>query len=125
MRVLIADNSELIVQRLEELLSESTFILMIDRAFSYEEAQHFFNQNKPDVVVLDINLPGNTSYQLLKEIKEEAPQTVVIVMSIRLEEYILQQCSNLGADFFFDKYHEFENVPLIINSMVLNDTHLK
>jgi DNA-binding NarL/FixJ family response regulator len=117
MRVLIADNSELIVQRLEELLSESTFILMIDRAFSYEEAQQLFNQNKPDVVVLDINLPGNTSYQLLKEIKEEVPQTVVIVMSIRLDEYILQQCRNLGADFFFDKYYEFQNIPVTINGM--------
>jgi DNA-binding NarL/FixJ family response regulator len=120
MRVLIADNSELIIQRLEELLSEITFILMIDRAFSYEEAQRLFNQNKPDVVVLDINLPGNTSYELLKEIKEEAPKTVVIVMSIRLDEYILQQCKNLGADFFFDKYNEFERVPVIINSMAQN-----
>jgi DNA-binding NarL/FixJ family response regulator len=117
MRVLIADNSELIVQRLEELLSESTFILMIDRAFSYEEAQQLFKQNEPDVVVMDINLPGYTSYQLLKEIKEEAPKTVVIVMSIRLDEYILQQCRNLGADFFFDKYHEFANVPVIINEI--------
>jgi DNA-binding NarL/FixJ family response regulator len=120
MRVLIADNSELIIQRLEELLSESTFILMIDRAFSYEEAQQLFNQNKPDVVVLDINFPGNTSYELLKEIKEEAPQTIVIVMSIRLDEYILQQCKNFGADFFFDKYNEFERVPVVINQMISN-----
>jgi DNA-binding NarL/FixJ family response regulator len=93
---------------------------MIDRAFSYEAAQQLFNQNKPDVVVLDINLPGYTSYELLKEIKEKAPQTVVIVMSMRLDEYILQQCRNLGADFFFDKYHEFENVPVIISGMAQN-----
>jgi DNA-binding NarL/FixJ family response regulator len=117
MRVLIADNSELIVQRLEELLSESTFILMTDRAYSYEAAQQLFTQNKPDVVVLDINLPGYTSYRLLKEIKEEAPQTVVIVMSICLDECMLQQCTNLGADFFFDKYHEFEKIPAIISGV--------
>lgn len=117
MRLLIADKSELIIQRLEELLSELTFILAIDKAFSYEEAQLLFKQREPDVVVMDINLPGNTSYQLLKEIKAASPQTVVIVLSFRLDEHIQQQCRNLNVDFFLDKYHEFENVPVIINGI--------
>jgi len=125
MRVLIADKSELITQRLEELLSETTFHLMIDNASSYKEAQQLFKQNGHDVVVMDINLPGHTSYQLLKEIKEESPKTVVIVLSICLDEHIQQQCSKLCADFFFDKYHEFENVPMIISEMAVKTQPLK
>jgi DNA-binding NarL/FixJ family response regulator len=115
MRVLIADKSELIVQRLEELLSDIIFILGTDKAFSYEEALSLFKQNKPDVVVLDINLPENASYQLLKDIKESSPQTVVIIMFIDADDYVLQQCKKAGVDFFFDKYHEFENIPRVIN----------
>ena len=98
---------------------------MTDRASSYEEAKLLFKQNEPEVVVLDINFPGNKSYQLLKEIKETSPQTVVIVLSFRLDEHILQQCSSLGADFFFDKYYEFENVPVIINEMAQNRLPIK
>ncbi len=117
MRVLIADRSELIVQRLEELLSEIIFILGTDKAFSYEEALQLFKQNRPDVIVMDMNLPDNISCQLLKEIKEYAPKTVVIVMFIDQDEYVLQQCKKLGADFFFDKYHEFEKIPVVINEI--------
>jgi len=117
MRVLIADKSDLIIQRLEELLSEIIFILGTDKACSYEEALQLFKQNKPDVVVMDMNLPDNTSYQLLKEIKESSPKTVVIIMFIDSDEYIIQQCKKLGADHFFDKYHEFEKIPVVINEI--------
>ncbi len=116
MRLLIADKSELIIQRLEELLPGSD-ILMIDRALTYEAAKLHFKKNDPDVVVMDINFPGNASYQLLKTMKASAPRTVVIVLSFRLDEYIQQQCKDLGADFFFDKYYEFEQVPVIIKAI--------
>ncbi len=117
MRVLIADRSELIVQRLEELLSEIIFILGTDKAFSYEEALQLFKKNKPEVVVMDMSLPDNTSHQLLKEIKECSPQTVVIIMFIDRDEYVMKQCKKAGANFFFDKYHEFENIPMVINAI--------
>jgi DNA-binding NarL/FixJ family response regulator len=117
MRVLIADTSELIIQRLEELLSEIIYILGADKATSYEAASQSFIQNEPDVVVMDMNLPDNTSYLLLKEIKERYPGTVVIIMFIDRDEYIMQQFKKLGANFFFDKYHEFENIPEVINAI--------
>jgi DNA-binding NarL/FixJ family response regulator len=119
MRVLLADRSELIVHRLEELLSEIIFILGTDKAFSYEEALKLFQQHKPDVVVLDMNLQENTSCVLLKEIKEQSPQTIVIIMFIDADEYVMQHCKKLGADFFFDKYHQFENIPLVINDIAM------
>jgi DNA-binding NarL/FixJ family response regulator len=117
MRVLIADKSELIVQRLEELLSEIIFILGTDKALSHEEALQLFKQHKPEVVVMDMNFPDNASCQLVKEIKESSPQTVVIIMFIDRDEYIMQQCKKMGADFFFDKYHDFENIPSVINAI--------
>lgn len=119
MQLLIADKSELIIQRLEELLSASD-ILVNDRALTYEEAKLCVKKNNPDVVVVDLNFPGNSSYQLLKELKESSPRTVVIVLSFRLDEYILQQCMDLGADFFLDKYYEYEQVPVILNAIAQN-----
>lgn len=117
MRVLIADKSELIIQRLEELLSDIIFILGIDKALSYEEALRLLKQNKPDVVVMDINLPDHACHLLLKEIKDSLPQTVVIIMFIDPDEYVLQQLKKAGADYFFDKYHDFEKIPVVINEI--------
>ncbi|MEP7237596.1 MAG: response regulator [Ferruginibacter sp.] len=115
MQVLIVDNSLLIIHRLEELLSETANISRMYRAAFYKEALELFMLNKPDIVVLDIGLPQNASYQLLKEIKKANPETVVIILSIHIDEYTQQQCSILGADFFFDKYHEYEKISEVIN----------
>lgn len=115
MQVLIVDNSLLIIQRLEELLSETTIISRMYRAAFYKEALELFMLNRPDIVVLDISLPQNASYQLLKEIKNINPAAIVIILSIHIDEYTQQQCSMLGADFFFDKYHEFEKISEVVN----------
>ena len=114
MQVLLVDNSLLILQRLEELLTDAAVHSGIFSASSYKDALELFMHQQPGIVVLDINLPQNASYRLLKEIKEMAPATIVIILSIHTDEYIQQQCLMLGADFFFDKYHEFEKIPEII-----------
>ncbi|MBL7703897.1 MAG: response regulator [Ferruginibacter sp.] len=120
MRVLLTDKSTLITQRLEELLSEIIFILGTDKASSYDEALALFKQYRQDVVVADMNLADNTSCRLVKEIKELAPHTTIIMMFIDADEYIMEQCKKMGADFFFDKYHEFEKIPVVINEIAAN-----
>ena len=115
MQVLLVDSSLIILQRLEELLADATAQSVIHKASSYKEALQLFMQQQPAIVILDINLPKNASYRLIKEIKQAAPATVVIVLSIHTDEYIQQQCFLLGADIFFDKYEEFEKIPAVIN----------
>jgi DNA-binding NarL/FixJ family response regulator len=115
MQVLIIDNSLLIVERLKEFLSESTNISVLLSASSYEEALQLFMLHRPGIVVLDHHLPENKSYQLLREVKEVALKTLVILLSIENDDYTLQQCTILGADFFFDKYNEFEKIAVVIN----------
>lgn len=115
MQVLIIDNSLLIVQRLNEFLSESTNISQLLSATGYHQALELFMLQKPAIVVLDHLLPENRSYQLLKEIKKAAPETVVIMLSVENDEYTQQQCRMLGADFYFDKYNEFEKIAVVVN----------
>lgn len=115
MQVLLVDSSLLILQRLEELLSDTVSYLSMHSADSYQEAWQSFILKKPGLVVLDINLPQSESYLLLKKIKEAAPSTIVMILSIHMDACLQQQCFKLGADFFFDKYNEFEKIPGIIN----------
>lgn len=116
MQVLIVDSSLPIIQRLEELLSESTKISGIYSAVTLHDALQLFKQHRPAMVVLDLNLPGNRSYELLRTIKDDVPTTVVIIVSIHIDEYTHQQCMAQGANYFFDKYHEFERIPQVINA---------
>jgi two-component system response regulator NreC len=63
---------------------------------------------KPDIVVLDISLPGGNGFEVLSRIKKEVPSTVVIMLTNHdLPQYRKRALEN-GADHFFDKITEFE-----------------
>ena len=117
MQVLIVDSSFQIIERLEEMLAEEENITGIASAVSYEEATKLFNETKPEVVLLDCCLPGNASLKLLKEIKETGSKTSVIVLSLQEDNYKMEQCKLLGADFLFDKYYGFEKIAGAIKTI--------
>jgi len=117
MKILIIDNSVEMIERLEEIISEAPVSAIIYGALSYEAALKSFKENMPEVVLLDISLSGNRAITILKEIKEIEPATTIIVLSINTDDKLKEQCRILSADFFLDKYYEFEKIPSIINDI--------
>ena len=110
MLILIVDSSIQILKRLEEIISETGNLTSIHKAVSYEEATVLIKKNRYDAVLLDIDLPGNKSLKLVREIKKAAGETRIIMQYTYLDNYLQQQYKSLGVDFFFDKYYEFEKI---------------
>jgi DNA-binding NarL/FixJ family response regulator len=117
MLILIVDSSAQIIQRLEEVLSEAKHIRIIHKATTYEEATILFKKEEPDIVLLDIGLPANESVDLISEIKKSNATTTVIALSNRADTGTQEQFDSLGADFFLDKYHDFEKLPGIVDAI--------
>ena len=120
MTVLIVDSSTAIIERLASLISETGNVKTILKAETGKAVTELLKVSKPDVVLLDIGLPGNKSFDLIWEIKKSNAATAVIVLSIHTNVHMEEQCNSLGADYFFDKYHEFEKIPGVINSIAAN-----
>ena len=118
MKVLIIDYSIRIVERLEEMLSGDKNITCIHKAVSYSQAINFYREARPDIVLLDICLPADNSFKILKEIKKTGSKTFVIILAIEKNTYVHEQCTALGADLFFDKYNEFEEIPGAVDSII-------
>ena len=118
MEVLIIDYSMRIVERLEEMLSGEKNITYIHKAVSYSQAMNVYKETQPGIVVLDICLPSDNSFKILREIKKPGSKTFVIILAVEKDNYVHEQCNSLGADFFFDKYNEFEKIPRAVNSIV-------
>lgn len=117
MKVLIIDSSPQILERLEEIVSDIVAPASIFKASSYAEGTKLFEERKPDVVLLDLGLPANRSFDLIWEMKTLIPSTAIIVLSIHTDINTQQQCHELGADLFFDKYNEFEKLPAILSTI--------
>ena len=114
--VLVVDSSVFIIERWQNILSETENIKNVYGAVAYKDASILFKEIKPNVVLLDGGLPGNMSIDLLKEFKATSEHTTVIILANSVDTHVEEKCKSLGADFFFDKYHDFEKIPAFITA---------
>lgn len=109
-RIYIVDDSVKLRKTLCELLSDVDNVQVVGQAGDAGEALDDIRFLKPDAVLLDIRLPGKNGIQLLGEIKELQPDITVVIMTNYDYPQYRQQSIRAGADHFFNKTREFENI---------------
>ena len=118
--ILIVDDNKCFVDRIVGMLDELNNISYINVASDYEQARRLLEEERPDLVLLDINLPGKSGIELLRRIKESGWRCEVIMITNHADEYYRQQCISLGVKHFLDKSNDFGMVPEIVGNINLN-----
>ena len=118
MKVYIVDDSEVVIERLKTMLSELAEIQVIGQAQNPSEAIKDIRKLKPDVVILDLRMPGGSGIGVLPNIKQvHSAPTVMMLTNYPYEQY-RKKCMEAGADFFFDKSTEFGKIPEVLRDMM-------
>ncbi len=117
--VYLVDDSELILDRLMELLSGLGSARVVGRAHDPEQALKAILKLQPDIAILDIQLPGKSGIDLLREIKGLGLRTHVIILTSLAYPQYERECLEAGASFFLSKMKDFDLLPLIIRSLML------
>lgn len=117
--ILIVDDNMYFVDRMISLLQETDSPRQIYAANNYDEARRLFAEVNPDIVLLDINLPGKNGLEILKMIRSENTFSTVLMLTNHADTYYRQQCMELGANYFLDKSEDFGLVPDIVNQLSL------
>lgn len=115
--VLLVDDSTVLLEKMEEVLSEVPCIRELQTALNGLEAIEMINIINPDVVLLDINLPGITGIEVLKYIKQYHPFVKVMMVTNHAKDEYRLACSKIGAEYFVDKTTEYENIPLLLEEI--------
>jgi DNA-binding NarL/FixJ family response regulator len=118
MTVLIADDSQVVVDRLRAMLSEVRGIEIAGHASTVPEALHAVQSLCPDVVLLDLQMRGGRGMDLLKTIRREQPGLPVIVLTNHSHSQYRKKCLENGAHSFFDKSTEFHKVAAVLGALV-------
>lgn len=113
--ILIVDDNINFTNRMVGLLEELDNIDCIKVAANYDEALIKINENKPDFVLLDINLPGKNGIEILRAIKQNKWDCEVIMITNHSNDYYRYQCLDLGVTHFLDKTNDFGLVAGIIS----------
>lgn len=109
-RVLIIDDSEMIRSRLGAMLSAVPGVGIIGDAGNATDGCRKVAELQPDVVVVDIRMPGGTGMDVLECAGRLTPNATRIVFTNFPYQQYREKCLELGATHFFDKSNEFDEV---------------
>lgn len=95
--VLIADDHPMLRQGLKQILELERDIVVVAQATDGNEAVRYAEEYKPDVILMDINMPGVNGLQAIDEIKQKKLSSKIIVLTIHEDREYLFKTLQMGA----------------------------
>ncbi|MCE2974139.1 MAG: response regulator transcription factor [Sediminibacterium sp.] len=118
LNILLVDDVNIVLQKMKMFLSIVPSVNRVDTADSAVQAYSLLESNQPQLVVLDVNMPGTSGIDMLKKIRSsEQPQPVVVMLTNQKEKIYKDTCLSLGADYYLDKSKDFLCLPEIIREL--------
>lgn len=111
-KVFIVDDSELIRRLVVGILSERSDTEIIGQADNVQNAICLIETLKPNVVILDVNMPDGSGIDVLRTVKTYNPSPFVIMFT-NCPGY-REKCMAEGADFFLDKSFNFDELGQVL-----------
>jgi two-component system, chemotaxis family, chemotaxis protein CheY len=102
-RILIVDDNDVIRRALRGLMRHDESLTVLGEAASGEMALQSIKAEEPDLVCLDILMPGMDGLAVLKAIREEHPRVRVIIITGQATSEVVAQARELGAKGFVVK----------------------
>jgi DNA-binding NarL/FixJ family response regulator len=118
MRVLIADDHKLIVEGVKRALAEAGDFEVVGECASGSQVLPLVQQTNPDVVLLDLRMPGADGLTCLTRIRKRYPQVKVVVLSVSTDENVIQTVLNRGASAYIVKSINPVDLPSALRQAV-------
>jgi len=124
-RVLIADDHNMVRQGIKQLLELEKDIVVIAQASNGEEAIRLAREYKPDVILMDINMPGINGLQAIKELKQDSYVYRIIVLTIHEDREYLFKTLQMGAEGYVLKDAEPSVLVEAIRSVYKGQSYIQ
>ena len=121
MKVVIADDSSLLRDRIKSLLNSINDISMVYEAKNGVEALQLIMEKEPDLAIIDIRMPEMNGIEVLKQIRKLNMKTRVCILTSYPYPQYKKRCLEAGADYFLSKIEDFEEIEIVITDMVTNE----
>ena len=102
-KVLIADDHDIVRQGIEKVLSKSDDVVVVSEASNGREVIELVKKTKIDVLLMDVEMPEKTGWEVLSELKVIKPNLPVIILSIFPEEHYGPRFIKAGAAGYLNK----------------------
>lgn len=104
--IAIIDDHKMVREGLKQLLEFEGDINVIAQAGNGQDGYEIIKEHKPDVVLLDINMPGMNGLELLKKVRSENDDTKILILTIHNEVEYLSKAVEIGVNGYVLKDSE-------------------
>lgn len=123
-RILIAEDHTLLRVGLRALLAQEPDIEIVGEADNGRDAIRSISTMAPDLVLMDLTMPGTNGIEAIAEIKRRYPEIRILVLTLhRAEEYV-HQSLRAGADGYILKDATHDELRIAIRSVLNGKTYL-
>jgi two-component system, NarL family, invasion response regulator UvrY len=103
MKIIIVDDHELIREGLKKVTAKESDIEVMGEASNSVELFELLDKHEVDIVILDISLPGRSGIDIITDIKIQAPDTKILILTMHPEDRFAVQALRAGASGYITK----------------------
>src|SRR5215471_1824444 len=96
-RLLVIDDHEMVREGLKAMLTVEPDFDIVGDAANAEQAYELIHRLHPDVILLDVRLPGVSGIEICRTVTERYPDIAVIILTTFTDETLVAQCIQAGA----------------------------
>jgi DNA-binding NarL/FixJ family response regulator len=115
--VVLADDSDVVRQRLRNVIASMPGVAVVGEAPDADQAVAQIREQAPDVVVLDMFMPGGGGTRVLQDLHGADNRPIMLVFTNFAYPEYRDACLQLGADHFLDKSADLERLLSIISQL--------
>jgi DNA-binding NarL/FixJ family response regulator len=117
-KVMIVDDDRLLGGLLVARLKEEPGFQVVGHACSPEEALAMAGRTRPDVILLDVELPGRDGVELVDPLHEAAPKTKIIMLSSHRDTYVVHRVARANVQGYVDKLNPVDVVVRAVRDVL-------
>jgi len=123
--IVLADDHTVVRSALRMLLEAEPDFEVVAEAGTADDAIRYIRGHKPDVLILDLNMPGRPSLDAIPEILEVSPGTSVVILTMRNEPAFARQALSAGVRGYVLKEAADAELVQAVRSAAAGETYLQ
>lgn len=116
-KILIADDHVIVREGLKRIIEASGGMQVVAEAGSGQEALDKAKATHPEVVLLDVSMPGRGGLETAQELKRRDPRVRILMLTVHPEDHFAVRCLKEGADGYLTKDVASEQLVLAIRKV--------
>jgi DNA-binding NarL/FixJ family response regulator len=123
-RIVLADDHRILREGLRSLLAQQPDVLVVGEASDGDAVVNLARELRPDLIIMDVVMPGTDGITATRQIRAECPDTKVIALSMHSDRRFVSEMVRAGALGYLVKDSAFEELNQAVRTVMSNRPYL-